>query len=740
MSAAPLLRPVLVSMVAVAALTSGVTASTVAPVHAYTAGSNPTVLENQRAGSSGWQLPQSGRKVADDVTRQVKGYADATSVNKGGEIGFHVSVNPAQKFRAQIWRLGYYGGTGGRLVTTSDWVKAAPGDRCLAPADGYAEYGLVECHWAESLRVPIPQTWVSGMYLALLTNEAGFNNYVPFTVRDDARKAEILVVEPHTTWQAYNQFPYDGKVGKSLYGGYGPKVRRADGAEAVKVSFDRPYMQNGAGHAFFDVYQATFWLEKSGYDLTYVDSLDLHTGRARPADHRLLLSPGHDEYWSKEMYDRVETAHAGGLNLGFLSTNNIYWSIRLEKSSTGVAHRTVVCFKSATRDPVKGTLASVLWRDKGRAEQRLLGSMYNSMVAGTTDWVVRDATAPSYAGSGLVKGSKLPSTIWFEADGIFAKYPKPDARQTWELSSSPYKLRSDPSKTYIQNGVLHQARNGAWVFNAGTGGWSPNLANTATEHNKLRAITTRLLALLTGRTAAAGADPSLPVAPALPAVAARTTPVAPGLTPLLTLPAVDAETARTAGVGTDRLVAAAPACRSHRCQLLSRVDGFGPHASVAALLGWDGGSTGANYQAVVVDRDGRFLWASPEQSAGQVNGYERLVRDGRDRLHLTLVRPGHGSQLATLEWRGGELVGGATFLRPRLYADGAVFVEDRDRDGRAELVAQSSDGVPHAEAGALVESVFQSTPTGPKLTGCRLREPESFKWSEYQPTERGCGV
>src|SRR5437870_10011107 len=76
------------------------------------AAANPVVAENQQAGTSAWKL---GSLVADDVTQQVKGYASATSVSQNASITFFVSVNPVQTFNLDIYRIGWYGGLGGRL-------------------------------------------------------------------------------------------------------------------------------------------------------------------------------------------------------------------------------------------------------------------------------------------------------------------------------------------------------------------------------------------------------------------------------------------------------------------------------------------------------------------------------------------------------------------------------------------------------------------------------------------------
>src|SRR5262245_58906467 len=77
------------------------------------AADNPIVIENQQPGSSGWQLTLN---AANDSTGQIKGYASATSVQKGEPINFHVTVNPAQTYSIDVYRVGWYQGLGGRLM------------------------------------------------------------------------------------------------------------------------------------------------------------------------------------------------------------------------------------------------------------------------------------------------------------------------------------------------------------------------------------------------------------------------------------------------------------------------------------------------------------------------------------------------------------------------------------------------------------------------------------------------
>src|SRR5881392_1180492 len=236
--------------------------------------SNPIVIENQQPGTSQWFISKKGT----DAVGQIKGYAAATSVNKGGSITFHVSTNPAQTYTIDVYRIGWYQGLGGRLMQHVGPLNGVQQPTC--PTD--ATTGMIECHWTPAYTLATQTSWTSGVYLALLTNSQNYQNYIIFVVRDDGRAASLLYQQPVTTYQAYNDYPWDIKTGKSLYAynSYGANTI-SGGPNAVKVSFDRPYLWDGTGggdgSSFLQFeYQFLRWLEMSGYDVTYSTDVDTH--------------------------------------------------------------------------------------------------------------------------------------------------------------------------------------------------------------------------------------------------------------------------------------------------------------------------------------------------------------------------------------------------------------------------------------------------------------------------------
>lgn len=248
-----------------------------------------------------------GPRSADDVRRQIKGFISTGAVAPGEPVDFHVTVDPPQEFSVDIYRIGHYGGDGAAKITTSPRLSGI-----VQPPPLAADRAVSCHHWWLSWRLQIPSYWSIGAYVAVLTTADGYRSHIPFTVRD-SHPADLLLLLPDVTWQAYNLYPEDGRTGASLYHAWDEEGRLLGESDAATtVSFDRPYADAGlplhVGHA----YDFIRWAERYGYDIAYADARDLHAGRVDPTRYRGLVFPGHDEYWSSNMRRTVELAREHG--------------------------------------------------------------------------------------------------------------------------------------------------------------------------------------------------------------------------------------------------------------------------------------------------------------------------------------------------------------------------------------------------------------------------------------------
>jgi hypothetical protein len=499
--------------------------------NAAASGPNPITAENALPGTNAWRI---NLTPSDDVAKQIKGYASTTSVNKGDTITLFVTVNPAQTFSLDVYRMGYYQGLGARLML-HDSVSGISQPACTVdPATGMAS-----CAWTAGYQLPIPSTWTTGVYLVKLTNSQQFQNYLTFVVRDDGSTSDLLYQQSVTTYQAYNNYPNDvpsgstlPATGKSLYDyNSSSNLTGAGTTRAVKVSFDRPYSNDDGAGDFLD-WELYFirWLEQSGYDVSYCTDIDTHRDPTRLANHRGFLSVGHDEYWSKEMYDQITAALNSGLGLGFFGANAVYWQIRLEPSASGTPYRVQTCYKDATKDPVSGPTTSVNWRNAllNRPEQQLLGSMFVAQQpSGATPapFVVANSSNWVYVGTGVNDGDSTATIVGYECDKSQIAFAMPVS------VPGTYTVLSDSTFTTTQGGpdgasspaaehanaVVYQSGSGAWVFNAGSIEWSWGLYNYGSRNYadaRIQRMTANVLdALAAGPVAIPAAPTNLTATP-----------------------------------------------------------------------------------------------------------------------------------------------------------------------------------------------------------------------------------
>jgi N,N-dimethylformamidase beta subunit-like, C-terminal len=222
---------------------------------------------------------------------------------------FHVSTQDGDRFRIEVYRLGWYGGFGARLMTCLPSCEGAdPGYRYGKPSVDSS--GVIQAAWPKVATLHVPDNWVSGYYYALLRlthggDETGARAWVVFIVRDPpSRHSQVLVQVPVNTWQAYN--PWGGK---SLYA-----FNSTAGVHASRVSFERPLAYTAQG-PFEAEYNFVRFLEREGYDVSYQTDSDTDADPQSLLEHRLVVVVGHDEYWSKRMRDALDAARDAGTNL-----------------------------------------------------------------------------------------------------------------------------------------------------------------------------------------------------------------------------------------------------------------------------------------------------------------------------------------------------------------------------------------------------------------------------------------
>jgi hypothetical protein len=494
---------------------------------------NAITCENSKPGTAPgiWDIPGAG-------SPSIQGFATDISVNAGSAVQFKIDTT-ASAYRIDIYRIGYYGGDGARKVDTIPTPAAQAQPSCMTDAAS----GLVDCgNWSVSASWSVPPDAVSGVYIAHLVREDGTSgeSHIPFVVRNDASHSAVLFQTSDTTWQAYNQYG-----GNSLYTG-------SPAGRAYKVSYNRPFTTRGEGDggqdAFFNAeYPMVRWLERNGYDVSYMSGLDSDRIGHLIKNHRTFLSVGHDEYWSGNQRANVEAARDAGTNLAFFSGNEVFWKTRWDPSIDGsnTPNRTLVCYKETHAgmrldpfNPWTGT-----WRDPrfgphdgGRPENALTGQLFK-VNAGTTEisvpaaygkWPLWRNTSIASLPAGSV-ATLADDTLGYEwdenADNGFQPASSIDLSAT---TADGVDVLEDYGSTYGTGSATHhlnlyRAPSGAFVFGAGTVQWSWGLDSSHDRGNgaadpRMQQATANLLADMGAQGATLQSDlvAPTPVYPMLP--------------------------------------------------------------------------------------------------------------------------------------------------------------------------------------------------------------------------------
>ncbi|MEV3874415.1 N,N-dimethylformamidase beta subunit family domain-containing protein [Streptomyces sp. NPDC049906] len=327
----------------------------------------------------------------------IEGYVDRESVTAGEVLDLRVSTD-AEEFRVRFYRLGRELEYLGESEPRRGVFKAPP-----AHPDGVAGHAAPDVDWElPHFAFPVPEQWRPGVYLAHLVegderrsagvpllgdgDVEGFSReFFVVRPRQPGRHGRVLYKKSTFTRHAYNRSDGEGLPrDSSLYDSPVHQEGDAHRQRGHKVSLHRPGGVIDLAH-----WDAPFiaWLERCGYAVEYCTDLDLHEDPELLSSYDLLLSVGHDEYWSAAMRDHVAAHLAGGGNVAFLSANTCWWRIHVTDGGTA--------FVSDTDHHVDGVYphlpATDLWwaappDGVGRPENAMTGVSFRNGGMWPGDW------------------------------------------------------------------------------------------------------------------------------------------------------------------------------------------------------------------------------------------------------------------------------------------------------------------------------------------------------------------
>ncbi|NUR27872.1 MAG: hypothetical protein HOV83_18845 [Catenulispora sp.] len=395
----------------------------------------------------------------------MNGYLSRASAQCGDTVTAYLSSPvPVSGASLSAYRMGYYGGAGGRLVWQTKHLTLEP----QAQATVTGKELLAEAPWKASLSFHITGQWTPGYYLLVLRAPGQTPSSIPLVVRADGDTAPLAFQASVLTYQAYNTF--------GGHSAYADPTRKA--AASTELSFDRPYEDGG----YYSPYQYELPLiremEKLGIDVDYFTDLDADANPEQLKQHKGVVTGGHSEYWTKRMYDGAVAARDAGVNLAFFGANGVYTAVRLESSAGRpdrpmepnqrhvVIRRTVVGDSVAAATPSQAT---VNWAEPplNRPETALIGQGYGYLGANGSLRVLHPGSW-IFAETGVTAGQVLRNTVGGEYDQVDlnkASTPK----DIDVLAAMP--IRFTNGHAGMATTTYYVATSQAGVFDAGTTYW-----------------------------------------------------------------------------------------------------------------------------------------------------------------------------------------------------------------------------------------------------------------------------
>ena len=459
----------------------------------------PISDENALTGTDQWDIHGTG---IGSLT--IQGYATAMSVVQGGTLSFKVH-SPSASWTATVYRLGWYAGLGGREYD----VIAGPATTQPAGTVDPVTLAASCANWTVNGTWSVPADATPGMYVIKLRRDdnATLTSHIgPFAVRDPGRKAPILVKASDTTWQAYNHAgtnPSNVLDGRSVYGegdGGGFEFWQSGATRARAASYDRPFVTRQwlPQTWFFNAeYPLLRWLERCGYDVDYAMCADVDADPSLLLGRDIVISSGHDEYTSPQMWDAFAQACDTGVNLVFLTGNEFFWRI-----NWATDRRSFACWKDTHDGALNATgTYSGTWQDTRafnpdrRPAALLIGQRFrlNGIAAHPPVATATHAASPFWRDT-AVADLTGPDTwtgpdgiVGFEGDEPADTDPAEAPANLIRLSQTSFPvtdgLSDDDGDTYVEDGTythaftLYRADSGALVFGAGTNQYAWALDN-----------------------------------------------------------------------------------------------------------------------------------------------------------------------------------------------------------------------------------------------------------------------
>lgn len=406
-------------------------------------------------------------------------YVDEPVARCGRPIDIHIGSTRSRQVRVEILRVGDYRGAPARVVWRSGAIRVPA--RALTPPKG--EW-TASTTWPATLRVTPSNRWRPGLHLIRTTplDDPRHPSWQPVWLAVSGPRPPLVVVASDLTALAYNRYG-----GRSLYFGPGRDRTEQSATRAYHAWARRPVSEQGLTHVLSMEVPLARLLDRLGVSADWTTDSELDADPALLRRYTGVVLPGHSEYWTSAMYDGVEKAVAGGVNVANLGANSFYWQARTTRDARGRL-TAMTLYREKDLDPVTDRrLTTVRWATPllDRDPARLLG-VRTTAIGFRSSPVVVDPPSWFLAGTRLRPGAVLVSGAGNEGDGVIARVSP---------ANTQVLLASTSAKGARVTTTYRSTPSGAALFSAGTTYWTCLAVDACGSQSAPPATRTALTAL-----------------------------------------------------------------------------------------------------------------------------------------------------------------------------------------------------------------------------------------------------
>lgn len=272
---------------------------------------------------------------------------------------------------------------------------------------------VTDCSWDQTAEMEIPADLKSGVYAIRLRVGDGRGlgeEYIVFFVRPSKPQSKLCFLVPTASYLAYanERLSFDAQIIQPMTGqppvltdvdietyenrefGLSTYDSFEDGAGVCFSSYLRPIINMRPKYRISSMnitwqfpadLSIVAWIDHQGYDCDFITDEDLHReGKDALSPYNCVITGTHPEYVSERMLDAQEDYVAEGGRLIYMGGNGYYWCVGFAEDDTS-------CMEVRKLDSGMRAWAakagehylqttgekSGLWRNRGRAPQKLLG-------------------------------------------------------------------------------------------------------------------------------------------------------------------------------------------------------------------------------------------------------------------------------------------------------------------------------------------------------------------------------